>query len=232
MTSLYHRRQVLVGGAALGVAGAAFAAQPRRTLVNFSRVALDGLIPTAVGPWSGVDDADVVPEQVDASIDHGQTLARSYLGEGVEPVMLVVSYHGPESPDLKVHRPETCYAVAGFEAGQPRLTPVALTPAFQVPSVGFTARREQRTETVLYWTRVGDRFPQTLTAQRLDFLGEALRGVRADGLLMRASAIGADPAASEAVLRRFCAMLVAAASPDGRKLLLGPAGGMVRPVQA
>ena len=231
MSSIYHRRQILVGGGALMVAGAAFAAQPRRRVVDFTRTPLASLVPLSVGPWKGAEDADVVPEQVDASIDHGQTITRRYLGEGVEPIMLVVSYHGPQSPDLKVHRPETCYTVAGFKGGQPYPVQVAVAPSVVVPSVKFTARREQRMETVLYWTRVGDRFPQTLTAQRLDFLGEALHGVRADGLLMRASVIGPDPAASEAVLTHFAAALVVFASPEGRKLLLGPAGAAIRHLQ-
>ena len=222
--SAYGRRQVLVGGAALGIAGAAFAAQPRRSLVDFSHVPLSRLVPLSVGPWSGAVDGDVVPEQVDASIDHGQTLSLRYGGETGGPVMLVVSYHGPQSPDLKVHRPETCYTVAGFEGGRPQATGVAMHAAYTVPSVTFTARREDRIETVLYWTRVGDRFPQTLTEQRLDFVEEALRGNRADGLLMRASIIGADVSASRAVLSRFAQTLVQAASPQGRRLLLGPAG--------
>lgn len=223
--TLFERRQVLVGAGALAIAGAAFAAEPRRALVDFSHTPLDGLVPVNVGAWAGVDDSDVVPEQVDASIDHGQTLARRYLGQGVDPVMLIVSYHGPRSPDLKVHRPETCYVVAGFEGGRPRSTKVAVTSALQVPSVSFTAKREQRIETVLYWTRVGDRFPQSLRGQRLDFLSEAMRGVRADGLLMRASTVGPDPVASEALLKMFAAALIGASTPAGRKLLLGPAGG-------
>lgn len=228
--SAYDRRQVLVGAGALAIAGAAFAAQPRHALVDYSHTPLGSLVPTTIGSWTGVDDSDVVPEQVDASIDHGQTLARRYLGDGVEPVMLVVSYHGPQSPDLKVHRPETCYEVAGFDGGRPRPTKVSLAPAVSVPSITFTARREQRTETVLYWTRVGDRFPQSLSGQRLDFLREAARGVRADGLLMRASMVGPDASASEAVLRRFAAALVGASTSAGRKLLLGPgaAHGLLR----
>ena len=227
MTSFYDRRQLLVGGGALAIAGAAFAAEPRRSVVDFSHAKLGGLVPLTIGPWSGADDADVVPEQVDGSIDHGQIVSRSYEGAGVSPVMLVVSYHGPQSPDLKVHRPETCYAVAGFAGGRPRPIDVVVTPSSRVPSVLFTARREQRVETVLYWTRVGNRFPQSLGVQRLDFFREALHGARADGLLVRASVIGPDPTASAAVLQSFAGALVAAASPSGRKLLLGPAGGQM-----
>ena len=213
-----------MGAAALGIAGAAYAAQPRRSLNDLSRVRLSRLVPLSVGPWTGAVDGDVVPEQVDASVDHGQTLSLRYGGESAGPVMLIVSYHGPQSLDLKVHRPETCYTVAGFEGARPQATDVALHAAYTVPSVTFTARREDRIETVLYWTRVGDRFPQTLTEQRLDFVEEALRGVRADGLLMRASVIGADVSASRAVLSHFAQALVQAASPQGRRLFLGIAG--------
>ena len=220
--NLYPRRQVLVGAAALATAGAALAAEPRRVLGDFSRSSLDELIPLDFNGWRGSADPDVVPESVDASVDHGRTLSRRYLGEGEAPVMLVVSYHGSASPDLKVHRPETCYAVAGFEGAHPAPLALTIAPGKTVPSVAFSARREDRAETVLYWTRVGARFPQTLTGQRFDFLREALRGVRADGLLMRASVIGADRGASLTTLQRFAAAMVYAAPVKGRELLLGP----------
>ena len=218
---LYCRRQVLVGAAALATAGAALAAEPRRVLGDFNLVSLDGLIPLGFGGWQGIVDPDVVPESVDASVDHARTLTRRYVGEEREPVMLVVSYHGSESPDLKVHRPETCYAVAGFEGARPAPIGLVIAPGRTVPSVVFSARREDRIETVLYWTRVGARFPQTLSGQRFDFFAEALRGVRADGLLVRTSVIAADKAASLKTLRRFAAAMVHAAPPKGRELLLG-----------
>ena len=230
MSSLYERRQLIVGASAVAIAGAAFAAQPRRNLVDFTHTPLSRLLPLSVPPWVGTEDEDVVPETVDASIDHGQTLSLRYASAASEPIMLVASYHGPQSPDLKVHRPETCYKVAGFADQGRQVMRTPLGRGLQLPAVTFTARREQRIETVLYWTRVGDRFPQSLSEQRLAFLGEALRGIRADGLLMRASMIGVDPAASVAILTRFGRALVEAASPEGRRLLVGPA--MARRLEA
>lgn len=222
MTSLIARRQLLVGSGALLIAGGAFAAEPRRDVADFSRTPLDTLVPLRAGEWVGAVDPNLVPERIDASVDHGQTISRSYQGGGAQPVMLVVSYHGPRSPDLKVHRPETCYAVAGFEGGVPSPIQAPLSRHASVPAVAFTARRAERVETVLYWTRVGDRFPQTLRGQRTDFLLEALRGVRADGLLMRASLIGADPQEGLRTLKAFAAALVDASSAQARILLLGP----------
>ena len=222
MAEPIQRRQLLVGGGALLVAGAAYAAEPRRNVADFSKSSIESLVPMRAGAWSGAIDPDVVPETVDASIDHGQTLTRRYQGAQSASVMLVVSYHGPQSPDLKVHRPETCYAVAGFQGGAPRPIVAPMLVGGPVPAVTFTARRDDRIETVLYWTRVGDRFPQNLTTQRVDFLLEALRGVRADGLLFRASVVGSDPASSLQMLKVFSASLVEAAPARGRVLLLGP----------
>ena len=221
-SSELQRRQILVGAGALLVAGGALASEPRRNVADFSKTPLETLIPLRAGSWTGAVDPDVVPESVDASVDHGQTLSRRYQGVGAEPVMLVISYHGPQSPDLKVHRPETCYAVAGFEGGVPVAIQAPMQTGGDIPAVTFTARRGDRVETVLYWTRVGDRFPQGLTAQRTDFLSEALRGYRADGLLMRASIISPDRESSIGVLKGFAAALVGAASPRGRTLLIGP----------
>lgn len=222
MNTEHNRRRLLVGGAAIGIAGAAFAAEPRRMVVDFTRTPLAELVPLKAGPWEGAEDPNVVPDRIDNSIDRGQTISRIYAGVGLQPVMLVASYHGPASPELKVHRPETCYTVAGFACETPRPAAIALGRSTSVPSVLFTARREARVETVLYWTRVGRRFPQSLTRQRMDFLVQALHGVRADGLLLRISAIGDDPQQSRKLLEAFAASMVADASAAGRQLLLGP----------
>lgn len=225
MMKLYERRRVIVGAAALTLAGAAVAAEPRRRVVDFTQTHLGDLVPLNVAGWRGSDDANLVPERVDGSLDLGQTITRVYVNPTLPPVMVVVSYHGPGSPDLKVHRPETCYLVAGFTGAEPTPTAVPVSAQRRIAAVKFTAVREKRVETVLYWTRVGNRFPQSLTQQRFDFISQALAGVRSDGLLVRLSAIGSDREAAAIGLITFATAMLRSSTPEGRRLFLGSQGG-------
>ena len=214
------RRRILVGGAALATASAAVLAEPRRQAGVLAPGALTKLIPLQVGIRRGVDDLDVVPESVDATPVSGQTVTRRYLGGSGPPLMVVVSYHGSRSPELKVHRPETCYRVAGFsvDALKPIIVPLV---GKMIPAVAFASRRGEREELVLYWTRVGASFPQTLTDQRLAFVKQALSGFRADGLLARISIAGSRQDLDSGALVTFAKDLLLAASPIARHLLIG-----------
>lgn len=218
------RRQLLIGAAAAGTAGLAFAAEPRRVVEDFGAQRLGALVPMTAGAWIGSDDAGIVPESVDASPLLGQTISRSYVSADRAPVMAVISYHGPDSPELKVHRPETCYTVAGFQVSEPRPIGFDLLPNLVVPAVTFESRRGDRAETVIYWTRVGSEFPQSLFDQRVSFLSQAVRGVRADGLLARLSVIAEPNPPARRRLGEFARALFLASPARSRALLLGPRG--------
>ena len=218
------RRQLLIAGAGAGMAGLTFAAEPRRTLFDLDRQRLGQLIPARVGDRSGLDDPSVVPESVDASPEASETLSRSY-GDGgdTRPIMLLLAYHAPRSHELKVHRPETCYTVAGFQVANLRPLVVPFRAGGSVPGVTFEARRGERVETVLYWTRVGAAFPVSLTSQRLAFLKQAIEGVRADGLLVRISVIMKDVGSAPRLLSQFGAELIQSSDVQARRLLVGAA---------
>lgn len=214
------RREWMLGAGALGTAALARIADPSRAVGDPRAADLADKIPRVIGSRVGEDDPDVVPDTVDGGARAGQALARRYIEIAASPIMLLIDHHGSDSPELKVHRPETCYAVAGFRTEPSSRLHLDLDGA-SVPAAWFSARRGLRFETVLYWTRVGRSFPQTLTAQRLAFIQQAVNGVRADGLLARMSMIGEDRAAHLHQLNRFAADLVRN-SPRARDLLLGP----------
>ena len=222
MTGSWDRRRLLVGAAAVTTATAAIAAEPRREAPRLGPGDLAKLIPLRVGERLGLDDASVVPERVDTSPTSGQTVTRRYVGDAGSPVMLVVSYHGSRSPELKVHRPETCYTVAGFRVDPPRRTTIALEHGQLIPAMTFSSHRGSRNETVLYWTRVGSAFPQTLAGQRLAFIRQALEGFRADGLLMRLSVVEDGERTELTDLRAFARQLLSLMGADARGLLFGP----------
>ena len=219
------RREVLIATASLSVSALAFAAEPRRVSLDFGRDRLTEMIPPRVGMRTGTPDSFVVPESVDAAPSNDDSLSRSYTDAASPPIMLLVSYHAARSRELKVHRPETCYGVAGFDVTARHPVELPWRRGSSVPCVAFQGRRGDRMEVVLYWTRVADSFPQTLSAQRAAFLRQAIAGVRADGLLVRLSTIDTDEVGASARLARFGADLIGSVHGAGRKLLLGSAYG-------
>src|SRR3546814_12247069 len=58
-----------------------------------------------------------------------------------------------------------------------------------------------RTESILYWTRVGDALPTSNSAQRLDRLRMAMAGYVPDGLLARFSLAGNEEDSFDRVAR-------------------------------
>ena len=226
MSQRIDRRYALVGGAALATAGLAVAAEPRRVAPALGRLGLAALMPPQVGATQAFPDSDVVPDTVDGALNAGQTVALRYRGPGSRPIMLVMSYYGSRSPDLKVHRPETCYKVAGFEIGPVQPVSIAVAADAVLPAVSFRAVRADRVENVLYWTRVGSAFPQTLTNQRLAFIVQALQGIRADGLLARFSVVDSESERGGANLPDFSRAFLEASSPMGRRLFAGASSGL------
>ena len=227
MIEATDRRRFLVGGAALATAAAAVAAEPRRGASTLADGELAQLIPLQVAERQGLDDPSVVPERVDGSGATGQTVSRRYTTASGPAIMLVATYHGSRSPELRVHRPETCYAVAGFSVGSVHAARIPMGAEHALPAVAFLAQRGDRRERVLYWTRVGAEFPQTLESQRLAFVRQALEGYRADGLLMRLSVIEEAWVGNSACLASFGAALLRAVSPPARRLLAGPLTGIL-----
>jgi EpsI family protein len=90
----------------------------------------------------------------------------------------------------------------------------------QIPSNVFTASAADRTEQVVYFTRLGDAYPRTWAEQRLAVVEENLAGRIPDGILVRVSLIGTDRAAALETLRGFIREFAAASAPSLRRLLV------------
>ena len=224
MIEAIERRRFMIGSVASLTAFAAFAAEPRHLASGLLAQSLADYVPISVGLRIGSVESGVVPEKIDESAETGQTVTRRYEAESLAPVMVVMSYHGSKSPDLKVHRPETCYKVAGFEVEQLKPVAISIQAGLAIPAVSFASQRADRHEQVLYWTRVGTQFPQSLTAQRWAFINQALNGFRADGLLVRISTIADDSDQGQRILEGFARELLKTCRAPARRLLLGPLG--------
>lgn len=137
------------------------------------------------------------------------------------PITMVLAYGQRQDYAFQIHRPEICYPASGFsiENSAERIFQFG---ASAIPGNLMQARRGRRQETVLYWTRIGNAFPQSLTQQRLAVLADITDWRVAEGALMRLSIPTDSMAAGAPILQRFADNLIQAIAPMGRKMLIGP----------
>lgn len=216
------RRIFLTGGALAAASAAAFALRPARAEHRIGTARLDDLIPATIGPWRFFTRDGVVLPQLDGpSEGYDQVVSRTYEAPGLPPVMLAIAYGSTQGGSLQLHRPEVCYPSQGFRLSGTSLPQIDVGLSSALPSRAFTARRDDRVEQVLYWSRISERFPRTSAEEYLAILGAVLRGAVPDGVLVRFSTIDADAAQSRAILAGFARGLLDAAPPRARAILVG-----------
>ena len=96
------------------------------------------------------------------------------------PVMLLLAQNGGQTGFLQIHRPETCYTAGGYQISP--ITPHAI--AFGSKTINanrMDASAGGPTEHVIYWTRVGNRIPNSWEKQKLAVFEQNLEGVVPDG---------------------------------------------------
>ncbi len=172
------RRDFLIGAACCLGSGAAYALKPRRqtTLMDGGKK-LNEILPATLEGWTSRDVSDLVaPETPDslAARLYGETVGRIYRQQSTgDQVMMLMAHGDVESNELQLHRPEVCYPAFGFAIKEN--TPLALGLQGGYGSLPQADRHLQRTqETILYWTRLGEAFPTTVTEQRLERLRTAM----------------------------------------------------------
>lgn len=192
---MLRRRDLMFGLPLLGAAGAAWALKPRTRMNLLGDASLEEAIPERIGPWEVTpSNAFILPEAREGSLAatlYDQQLSRLYTGPGVIPVMLVIAYGSTQSDLLQLHRPEVCYRAVGFSIDRFDRVDVAVGGA-RVPMRALTARANERTEPILYWTRIGDLLPTSNNEQRLMKLQTEMAGYIGDGVLVRLSTV-AEP---------------------------------------
>ena len=215
------RRDLLLGGMLLAAAGGAVFARPRPSdgAVGPTPQAFDAAIPSRIGAYRRREaDEIVLPDRDSDSLTvYQQYVARTYAAPGLAPVSLLIAYGAAQDYTLQLHRPENCYPPAGFALSPSRRLTLPGTPA--IDAVTLAARRIDRNDRLLYWTRVDDTFPDSLWAQRWVTVRALLSHRIPDGVLVRLSTDD-DPAALAALVR-FNALLLASVAPVARALLLG-----------
>jgi EpsI family protein len=202
------RRDLLLGGVLGGTSALAFALQPR-VRESAEPLPLDELALGRVGAFrEATPEGFVLPAPGPLTQrTYVDVLTRLYAAEGRRAVMLLIARGRAGDPGMSVHRPERCYRSAGFSIDMGHTLP--LPPPFPggAEAVCMTARREDRVEQVLFWTRVGSSFPVSARAQRLVTFRENLMGVLPSSMLLRLSVIGDEPDGFD-LLYRFHAHFV------------------------
>jgi len=223
------RRDFLAGMACLAALGGAEWLRPREPLILMPQgVKLAAIVPQQIAPWQRGGDGDVVVPRTEGSLAsqlYGDQLARIYIrgDQPGLPMMLSIAYGVRQSDALQLHRPEACYPAIGFRVGPSHRVNLA-APGGAVAAVSLTASLPERIEDIVYWTRVGRRFPATAAEQREMRLADAVAGLVPDGALVRASAVRTDQAIPVfAAVTGFLETMIAALDAAGRQALLGRA---------
>lgn len=180
-------------------------------------VKLDAMFPVKFAGWRVDDSLPVIlpAPDVQARLDqlYSQVLARTYVNAVGDRVMLSVAYGQNQSDTTQVHRPEVCYPSQGFQLLATEDTQLALDGRHQLPVRRVQTRMGVRNEPVTYWIVVGDFAAVNRTQQKLAQLRYVVRGLIADGMLVRVSAIDSDTVRSFAVQDDFIRQIRLAMAP-------------------
>lgn len=188
------RRHLVMGVGMLAIGGAAYARMPKRRFPNIKDEQFEAMFPKAFGDWRVLPSSELIlPPEGDLTAKlYQHIITRTYVNSKGEGVMFLVAYNSEQVNNVQVHRPEICYAVSGFAINQSHPYTLEIGGGHVVPARVVRAERTGRVENIVYWTRIGDEFPQSWLQQRIAMTKANLNGFYADGMLVRASVIDND----------------------------------------
>ncbi len=222
-------RPALLAAAALLLA-AVLAALMTPRLSEVGDVAeLDSELPRAFGEWRELPSPLI---QVDVALGgaasfaqpYDQVVMRAYRNHAGQVVYLAVAWGKRQRQEVKVHRPDLCYAAQGFEIEALATHRFGDIEGADVLGKRMLASGRRGSEAVSYWMRIGELFSEDAWDTRIHILRQGLRGRVPDGVLVRASLHVRDRAQAEQawpVAEAFLAELVRASPPRVRHMLLG-----------
>jgi EpsI family protein len=218
VSSAVSRRHLLMGGAMLAVGGAAYARMPKQRFAEIDVKKFDAMFPKKFGNWNILPSSELImPPEGDLTAKlYEHILTRTYVNDKGEGMMFLIAYNSEQVNNVQVHRPEICYSASGFKIAHSEPYELKLNDQHEVPTRIVRAERGSRTENIVYWTRIGDEFPQSWLQQRISMTMANLNGFYADGLLVRASVIEEDQTKSVALISDFLRQFAAACPKEAR----------------
>lgn len=218
------RRDLLLGGMCLAGAVAGTALKPRHEVRLLKSGKLAEAVPSAFGQWVSEDVGDPYAVNGAGTLSaklYNELVVRQYvnLTQGAAVAMLL-AYGGRQSDELQLHRPEVCYPAFGFNVvlNEPLDLKIGTV---KVPARRLAVAAEDRRESIIYWSRMGELLPQDGGQQRAARLKIAMRGIIPDGMLARFSSSSADPEQDWHVITGFVNELILAVAPAKRSVLIG-----------
>ncbi len=156
---------------------------------------LEASVPTAFGDWTRVDipqgSVDVVANDGRGTLrqPYDEVLMRTYRNGKGDEVMLALAYGREQRQDIKVHRPELCYAAAGFRVVSTQDNAFGNLVGADAAVHGKRLYAESRrgNEAVSYWIRIGDVYTDSGWDARRHIVAQGLQGKIPDGMLVRVS---------------------------------------------
>ena len=196
-----------------------------RVADSMPAVDLEKMIPDQFGVWhkeQGQLEQIVSPDrEVLLAKIYNQTLTRAYLDSHANRIMLSIAYGGDQSDEMKIHRPEVCYAAQGFQVLREKIDTLS-TQFGTIPVKRLITVQGSRNEPVTYWIRVGDK-PIVLKGlqQKLAEMRYGLTGKVPDGMLVRVSSISADEKEAYRSQDDYIRSMLAAMSKQDRTRIAG-----------
>jgi EpsI family protein len=198
------RRKVLVGLLFCSATAAAAWRLPTRRLDHLGEEKLEDLVPKKIGNWKFVASSGLVVPPNDPLLNalYSQQLTRVYSDGQNPPLMLLIAQSSSQTGFLQVHRPDFCYRASGYQISAVAPHPIQLGSRV-LPASMMDATAGGAPEHVVFWTRIGNRIPDSWTAQKIAVAEQNLQGVIPDAILVRVSMIGEDGNAGRAAIDTF-----------------------------
>lgn len=224
-----QRRKAVAALLGMGAAAAlAKVGVPTTKIADQWQTDLETMFPAQFGDWQVDTSLPVVlpAPDVQAKLDaiYNQVLARTYVNRrSGERVMLSVAYGGDQSDGMQAHLPEVCYPAQGFEL-RSQMTVVLELEGRRITARRLVTRLGSRVEPVTYWLTLGETVAATRTERKLQQMRYGLRGLVADGMLVRVSTIDREAAHAFDVQDSFLQAMALAIPRDSVDRVLGNQG--------
>lgn len=205
--------------------------EPKNLLVP-TQPDLEKITPSSFGDWREVKsnliqvglttNTDEKTKDMDNPYD--QVLMRTYENSKGQRVMLALAWGQKQQQEVKIHRPELCYAAQGFLVTSTIQHDFGLTSLSGKQVIGkqMLAKHGQLTEAVSYWVRIGDFYSESAFLTRLNILKAGLLGEVHDGVLVRVSSYTDpnNPSPTFLMNDRFLKELISQISISAKPLLI------------
>lgn len=219
------RRDLLLGAACLAGAAGGAALKPRHEVKLLQSGKVADLAPASFGGWTSEDVGDPYAINGKGTLSaklYNELVVRQYTNQAARAgVLMLLAYGGKQSDELQLHRPEVCYPAFGYALVRNEPLSLPVGPSVTVPARRLAAEQDDRRESIIYWSRMGELLPQDAGQQRAARLQIGMHGIVPDGLLCRFSMSGENVEQNWKMIAAFVAELLGAIAPGKRNVLVG-----------